>query len=254
MPIFIHPSLRRPRCRAFTLIELLVVIVIIGVLAAIILPVLGSVRQQARIIKSLSNLRQIALGQQLFANANNDYFAPGQYDNYNGASVTYWMDYLDAYIDTDRPQGERAEVYQDPAALKGSAANPPTYALIHYSMNQAVVGSRQDADTGVRTSAFSGRPVVPASQIERPSQTILVVTGVQDPVNGNAAASIYGNGINFNTTDLETLIPSATVDMGTDSFGGIAYRLKDSAGAGMVDCSVRKFKRGTITYGNLLPW
>lgn len=43
--------------RAFTLIELLTVIAIIGILAAILIPVVGKVRESARASKCVSNLR-----------------------------------------------------------------------------------------------------------------------------------------------------------------------------------------------------
>lgn len=46
---------------AFTLIELLTVIAIIGILAAILIPVVSRVRQSARESVGLSNLRQIGL-------------------------------------------------------------------------------------------------------------------------------------------------------------------------------------------------
>ncbi len=45
---------------AFTLIELLTVIAIIGILAAILIPVVGAVRESAKTAKCTSNLRQIA--------------------------------------------------------------------------------------------------------------------------------------------------------------------------------------------------
>ncbi|WP_052361492.1 type II secretion system protein [Geminisphaera colitermitum] len=55
---------------AFTLIELLTVIAIIGILAAIIIPTAGRVRESARDAQCKSNLRQIGVAVTLYVNDN----------------------------------------------------------------------------------------------------------------------------------------------------------------------------------------
>lgn len=58
----------------FTLIELLTVIAIIGILAAIIIPTVGKVRESAKKAQCLSNMRQIGMAFHAYASDNKDRF------------------------------------------------------------------------------------------------------------------------------------------------------------------------------------
>ncbi len=65
----------RPRCKsniAFTLIEMLVVIAVLGILLALLLPVLSRAKGHAGGVQCLNNLRQLTLGWTLYTGDNND--------------------------------------------------------------------------------------------------------------------------------------------------------------------------------------
>ena len=65
---------KSPNKFGFTLIELLIVVAIIGILAALLLPVLGRVQEKANTGKTLSNLRQLHQGAATWATENNGNF------------------------------------------------------------------------------------------------------------------------------------------------------------------------------------
>lgn len=80
---------RMKRSRGFTLVELLVVIGIIALLIGILLPTLSRARNSAKIVKSLSNMRQI--GQALFAYTNDfDFETPAKI----GGTYVSWVGQL----------------------------------------------------------------------------------------------------------------------------------------------------------------
>ena len=100
MPL-INPTPRHLR-RAFTLIELLTVIAIIGILAAIIIPVVGKVRDSARKTQCVSNLRQIGSSMRLYANENRGNFPPMSPPLAGGGTGT-WVDAIFPYLATRAP-------------------------------------------------------------------------------------------------------------------------------------------------------
>jgi prepilin-type N-terminal cleavage/methylation domain-containing protein len=73
--------------RAFTLIEMLVVIAAVGVLFALLTPAFHSAFERAKIVKDLSNLRQIGAATQLYMNDNNGAFP--------GSPTATWMSQLE---------------------------------------------------------------------------------------------------------------------------------------------------------------
>ncbi len=63
----------------FTLIELLVVIAIIGILAAMLLPLLARGKVKAQGVQCIANLRSLSHGWHMFADDNNDVMLPGRF-------------------------------------------------------------------------------------------------------------------------------------------------------------------------------
>jgi prepilin-type N-terminal cleavage/methylation domain-containing protein len=65
-----HPQSLRRCSHGFTLVELLVVIAILGILIGMLLPAVQSAREAARLAQCSSNMKQLALAVQNFADAN----------------------------------------------------------------------------------------------------------------------------------------------------------------------------------------
>ena len=87
-PLSFEPEPARESQTAFTLVELLVVITIIGILAALILPVLSKSKASALQTQCLGQNKQIALALQMYAQDNKDVMP---WPNWGTANAQGWL-------------------------------------------------------------------------------------------------------------------------------------------------------------------
>lgn len=106
----------------FTLIELLTVIAIIGILAAILIPVVGKVRDSGRAAVCMSNMRQLTLGMLMYADENNGVLPTGSSATGRSAQLnpTDWIHWR---------EGERGHLLEHSALVPyvGGAFTPELF-------------------------------------------------------------------------------------------------------------------------------
>ena len=83
--------MRTGRGSAFTLLELIVVTAIIGVLAALLLPVLARSKAATRRVQCISNTRQLALGLELYGTENALRFPPNLDGLFGRERMANWV-------------------------------------------------------------------------------------------------------------------------------------------------------------------
>lgn len=132
---------------AFTLIELLVVISIIAILMAILMPALNRVREQGKRTVCLSNLKQMSLAWNLYADENNNRIVNGNTSN-NNAWVLYSSGDTEAEQLRDIERGSlysycpNKKLYKCPTGERGEVI---TYAVVDYmNGHSAIAGATPD--------------------------------------------------------------------------------------------------------------
>ncbi len=169
-------SAGRQRRSGFTLIELLTVIAIIGILAAILIPVVSAVRESARRSSCSSNLRQIGTALQMYL-VDHDDVMPGPYwstaaiHRYNqGGSARVGRD-LAVYLDLPRPRAEFlvADILVCPGfRAQMSEDDVPTGISYRVNSGAGAGGQRADYQAFLYPGASGSRHL---SDIEVPSRT-----------------------------------------------------------------------------------
>ena len=124
---------RRP---GFTLIELLVVIAIIAILAAILFPVFARAREKARQTSCLSNLKQIALADQMYAQDHDETLA-----SYRSHMPGVDADYEYTYREMLHPYLMNEQIWECPSGATTLGGMP-----ISYSPNISDIGIPTTAD------------------------------------------------------------------------------------------------------------
>jgi prepilin-type N-terminal cleavage/methylation domain-containing protein/prepilin-type processing-associated H-X9-DG protein len=109
------------RRAAFTLIELLVVIAIIAILAAILFPVFAQARESARSVSCLSNTKQIALGQLMYAQDYDETIIPWEVVNRNISTLDVQLQGV--WTTTIQPYVKNTQILLCPSFSDANTAN-----------------------------------------------------------------------------------------------------------------------------------
>jgi len=234
------------RRSAFTLIELLTVIAIIGILAAIIIPTVGSVRDSAKASTCLSNLRQVGLAAIVYANDNKNLLPDAGTGN-----DPAWARTLSSYMTI--PAAQRASIFTCPGALVPIEETTNPYSpsnltgdiVLSYGMHGGLMPR--------------GAKGLSLSKVVRPSNIILVADMCQDPNNkGWTPNSIEQPSIFVSQSGGRggTVDPAEYISTATDDDNGnnkwMRYRHKGKVNVAMCDGHAVAFTKGQIQNRNVV--
>ncbi|WPJ96594.1 DUF1559 domain-containing protein [Coraliomargarita algicola] len=231
---FKYPRIKQQRVAAFTLIELLTVIAIVGILAAIIIPSVGKVREASQVAKCVTHLRQLALGATAYASDHNGNFV-SLYSGGGDDPTLTWVDQIAPYVGGEG-QNRIYEVVNCPSAdyiMEFDGVRKSTYS---YGWNPALVPDARDLDgDGIRASPIR------SITMQRPNETMLIADTIQkDSRKG------WGNDY-FVSVGSKVYTPSTADDyISESSLTGFSDRHNGRGNVAFVDGHVESFAVGEI--------
>ncbi|MFC1764578.1 type II secretion system protein [Planctomycetota bacterium] len=154
-----HESVRGDWGSGFTLIELLVVISVISLLIGLSIPSLSRAREQAKRTKCLSNVRQLRIALQLYADTHEGRVPPR---DYQGGAV--WVDRLESFY-TDR------KLLRCPTDPRGTDQSYLLNGFIDYFVVHSFSGNWDEFFGEYKTGGFPG---IRLSNITKPADTIAI--------------------------------------------------------------------------------
>lgn len=214
---------------AFTLIELLAVIAIIGVLAAILIPLTGAVRASARSATCLSNQRQIVGALHLFAADNKGLLPVASRES---PSSTRWVrdPTFTVYLPMMQRSGSGSGKWENNIFVCPSVVNNAGKSgddlRVTYAASAALYGSNEAGAFGIGSGKFTQRRM---STIASPSRTVLLFDGKLILADTHTNYSYYWHEVSADTT----LSPQNTVRTHFLHAGSMNVAMVDGSVRGM---------------------